>query len=106
MPLDVRDRFAPTAVPGSSIVISDEPLNRETNFHTEFVVVLSNQPQGGLAMRQRPHDNRVADRNGSDGGFSGLHEQGNWDSQYTSARQRAGVNYYQSYYPSYYQRQW
>ena len=51
IPQDVLDRIAPTAVPRSSITISDEPLNRETNYRTEFVVVLNNQPQGGLAMR-------------------------------------------------------
>jgi hypothetical protein len=53
IPQDVLDRIAPTAIPRSSIVISDEPLNRETNYRTEFVVVLNNQPQGGLAMRER-----------------------------------------------------
>ena len=51
IPQDVLDRIAPTALPRSSLVISDEPLNRETNYRTEFVVVLNNQPQGGLAMR-------------------------------------------------------
>ena len=56
IPQDVLDRIAPTASPRSSIVISDEPLNRETNYRTEFVVVLNNQPQGGLAMRRRPDD--------------------------------------------------
>ena len=56
IPQDVLDRIAPTALPRSSIVISDEPLNRETNYRTEFVVVLNNQPQGGLAMRERPDD--------------------------------------------------
>src|SRR5262249_16742334 len=30
-PQDVLDRIAPTAVPRSSIVISDEPLSKETN---------------------------------------------------------------------------
>ena len=52
IPQDVLDRIAPTALPRSSITISDEPLNRETNDRTEFVVVLNNQPQGGLAMRR------------------------------------------------------
>jgi L,D-transpeptidase catalytic domain len=52
IPKDVLDRIAPTALPRSSITISDEPLNRETNYRTEFVVVLNNQPQGGLAMRR------------------------------------------------------
>ncbi len=58
IPQDVLDRIAPTAMPRSSIVISDEPLNRETNYRTEFVVVLNNQPQGGLAMRERSDETR------------------------------------------------
>jgi hypothetical protein len=58
IPQDVLDRFAQTAMPRSSIVISDEPLNRETNYRTEFVVVLNNQPQGGLAMRDRSDETR------------------------------------------------
>jgi hypothetical protein len=95
IPQDVLDRIAPTALPRSSIVISDEPLNRETNYRTEFVVVLNNQPQGGLAMRERPDDDRVADRNGWDGGFFGFGHWGSWDSQYASTRQRGGQNYYQ-----------
>jgi ribosomal protein L14 len=48
MPRDVLDRIAPTALPRSSIVISDEPLSSETNYRTEFVAVLNNQPQGRL----------------------------------------------------------
>jgi L,D-transpeptidase catalytic domain len=51
IPQDVLDQVAPTAVPRSSIIISDEPLHSETNYRTEFVTVLNNQPQGGLAMR-------------------------------------------------------
>ena len=52
IPQDVLDRIAPTALPRSSIIISDEPLNRETNYRTEFIVVLNNQPQGGLVTRR------------------------------------------------------
>src|SRR5258705_7929 len=48
IPQDVLHRIAPTALPRSSIVISDEPLSRETNYRTEFIAVLNNQPQGGL----------------------------------------------------------
>jgi hypothetical protein len=55
-PQEVLDLVAPTALPRSSIIISDEPPNRETNYRTEFVVVLNNQPQGGLAMRKPPQD--------------------------------------------------
>src|SRR5712672_243625 len=52
MPPEVLDRIAPTALPRSSIVISDEPLSRETNYRTEFVAVLNNQPQGGFITRK------------------------------------------------------
>jgi hypothetical protein len=56
IPQDVLDRIAPTAVPRSSLIISDEPPNREQNYRTEFIVVLNNQPQGGLAMRKPASD--------------------------------------------------
>ena len=51
IPQEVLDRIAPTASPRSSIVISDEALHKETNFRTEFVVALNDQPQGGLITR-------------------------------------------------------
>jgi lipoprotein-anchoring transpeptidase ErfK/SrfK len=62
LPRDVLDRIAATALPRSSIVISDEPLHRETNYRTEFVVALSNQPQGGIITRPRSPDMRIARR--------------------------------------------
>jgi lipoprotein-anchoring transpeptidase ErfK/SrfK len=96
IPQEVLDRVAPTALPRSSLVISDEPLNRETNYRTEFVVVLNNQPQGGLAMRKRVDDVRVAERGGWDfGSFFGGNRWG--DSQ--DGRRRGGGQ-------DYYSRQW
>lgn len=52
IPQDVFERIALTALPRSSIIISDEPLSRETNYRTEFVTVLNNQPQGGFITRK------------------------------------------------------
>jgi hypothetical protein len=52
IPRDILDRIAPGARPRSSIIISDEPLSRETNYRTEFVAVLGNQPQGGFKTRR------------------------------------------------------
>ncbi len=52
IPQDVLDRIAPGTLPRSSIVVSDEPLSKETNYRTEFVTVLSNQPQGGFKTRR------------------------------------------------------
>ena len=54
IPQDVLDRIGPTAAVRSSLIVSDEALSPETGKGTEFVAVLSNEPQGGLAMRKRP----------------------------------------------------
>jgi hypothetical protein len=59
IPQDVLDRIAPTALPRSSIIVSDEPLSKETNYRTEFVAVLNDYPQGGFLTR-RPTVNVVA----------------------------------------------
>jgi hypothetical protein len=53
IPQDVRDRIAATISPRSSLIVSDEPLSRETGKGTEFVAVLSHQPQGSLIKRAR-----------------------------------------------------
>jgi len=94
IPRDVLDRIAPTALPRSSIIVSDEPLSSETNYRTEFVAVLSNQPQGGFLMRQPTTDVPIAsdDDRGSDG--FGFFYQRNWNSQPAYTRPRAG-QYYQ-----------
>ena len=44
--------------PRSSLIISDEGLSSETGNGTEFVVLLSGEPQGGIknsASRSRGH---------------------------------------------------
>ena len=63
IPQDVLDRIGPTALPRSSIVVSDEPLSAETNYRTEFVAVLSNQPQGGFITREPSTETYVANDN-------------------------------------------
>jgi hypothetical protein len=102
MPQDILDRIAPTAMPRSSIIISDEPLSSETNYRTEFVAVLNNQPQGGFVTR-RPTvvDVRVADGNSwGDNGFGFFFQRVNPDPQTGNTRQRVpdprrGGQYYQ-----------
>ena len=39
--------------PNSSLIISDEGPSRETGKDTDFVVVMSGEPQGALKIRQR-----------------------------------------------------
>jgi hypothetical protein len=88
IPQEVLDRIAPTAMPRSSIVVSDEPLSSETNYRTEFVAVLSNQPQGGFITRKPTNDVNVAsDDFRRDGGFSPF--QG-WGFQTGNTRRRGG----------------
>jgi len=79
IPQDVLDRIAPTASPRSSIIVSDEPLSSETNYRTEFVAVLSNQPQGGFITRKPSTNVNVAGDDGfrRDDGF--FFFQRNWD---------------------------
>ncbi len=101
IPQDVLDRIAPTAVPRSSIIISDEPLSKETNYRTEFVAVLNNQPQGGFITRKPtpPTDVIVADDNGWGGngwgnnGF-GMFFQRPLGPQPVDPRRRGGQYYY------------
>jgi hypothetical protein len=54
IPQDAVDRIAELVSPRSSLIISDEALSAETGNGTEFVVVMSNEPQGGLKHR-RPY---------------------------------------------------
>jgi hypothetical protein len=74
IPQDVLDRIGPTALPRSSIIVSDEALSAETNYRTEFVAVLSNQPQGGFITRKPSVESVVADDTGRYGGFSSFFE--------------------------------
>jgi L,D-transpeptidase catalytic domain len=95
IPQDVLDRIAPTALPRSSIIVSDEPLSRETNYRTEFVAVLNNQPQGGFVTRRPTADILVAGDNGwNDNGF-GFFFQPNPAPQPGNPRRRGGQYYYQ-----------
>jgi hypothetical protein len=87
IPQDVLDRIAPTASPRSSLIISDEALSRETGKGTEFVAVLSDEPQGGLAMRHHsPAEARYARERGRQYGWGGSsgwwNSSGGWGSSY------------------------
>jgi L,D-transpeptidase catalytic domain len=87
IPKDVLDRIAPTALPRSSIIISDEPLSGETNYRTEFVAVLSNQPQGGFITR-KPTTTDVAATDAQGDGFGFFDFQRSWGSQTGPQRSR------------------
>jgi hypothetical protein len=99
IPREVLDRIAPTALPRSSIVISDEPLSAETNYRTEFVAVLSNQPQGGFITRRPTPDVLVAsDDFQGDNGFGFFNFPRNPAPQ-TGNTRRGGGQYYRPVQP-------
>jgi hypothetical protein len=89
IPQAVLDRIAPTALPRSSIIISDEPLSRETNYRTEFVAVLSNHAQGGFITRQFT-DDLIVSGNVWDGASVGSFLERGWDPQPRNPRRRGG----------------
>ena len=55
IPQEALDRIAGMGVPRSSVIVSDEEMSRETAKDTDFIVILSNEPQGGIKSRPRPN---------------------------------------------------
>jgi hypothetical protein len=53
IPQDALDRLSEVVAPGSSLIISDESLSNETGNGTDFVILMSGEPQGGISMRHR-----------------------------------------------------
>jgi L,D-transpeptidase catalytic domain len=71
IPQDINDRINELISPGSSLIVSDEPASRETAKGTDFVVLMSGEPQGGI--RRRPRNPSVArGDDGPPGGGSGI----------------------------------
>jgi hypothetical protein len=90
IPQDVIDRIGPTALPRSSIIVSDVPLSDETNYRTEFVAVLSNQPQGGFITRDPSTEALVASDNGRYDDRFGFPFQRGWSPPAGNARWPGG----------------
>jgi hypothetical protein len=61
---DAIARISRLVTPGSSLIVSDEGLSKETGEATDFVVVMSGEPQGGIARRRTA---LPADRSDDDG---------------------------------------
>lgn len=59
IPQDVLDRI-PGIVPRSSLIITDEAQSTETSKGTDFVVLLSGEPQGGIKFRRRAPTNEFS----------------------------------------------
>jgi hypothetical protein len=53
IPQDVVARISELVLPGSSLIVSDEEAHKETGKQTDFVVLISGEPQGGIKKRPR-----------------------------------------------------
>jgi lipoprotein-anchoring transpeptidase ErfK/SrfK len=63
IPQEVVERVNEVLSPGSSVIVSDEGPSRETGKGTDFVVVMSDEPQGALKIRKRnPYSSYGYDR--------------------------------------------
>ena len=83
IPAEIAEQLSEVVLPGSSLVLSDEPPHLETGKDTDFVVIMSGEPQGGITIRQaKPARTSAVDQDGDssarrprrsrggDGGFS------------------------------------
>jgi L,D-transpeptidase catalytic domain len=61
-PADAAARISEVVLPGSSLIVSDEGPSIETGKDTDFIVVMSGDPQGGLSIR----NHQTASRNRDD----------------------------------------
>jgi hypothetical protein len=52
------ERMSQVVLPGSSLIVSDEGPSIETGKDTDFVIFMSGEPQGGIAIRSHPSARR------------------------------------------------
>ena len=60
IPAEVLDRLGGMVSPRSSVIVSDEAMSEETAKGTDFIVVMSNEPQGGIRFRRHGSGTVVA----------------------------------------------
>src|SRR5262245_3975889 len=66
IPEETVARIREVISPGSAVIVSDEALSNETGKATDFVVVMSGEPQGGIKIRKRNSDTPSAWRRDRD----------------------------------------
>lgn len=52
IPQEIAERIGEMITPGSSLIVSDEGLSAETGKDTDFVILMSGEPQGALKKRR------------------------------------------------------
>lgn len=73
LPPDVVARVSGSVWSGSSLIVSDEEMSKETGQATDFVVLISGEPQGGLKKRRRQAPTARFDRYNVDDRYYGDH---------------------------------
>jgi hypothetical protein len=53
IPQEAVERISELVLPGTSLIVSDEEASKETGKQTDFVVLISGEPQGGIMKRPR-----------------------------------------------------
>jgi lipoprotein-anchoring transpeptidase ErfK/SrfK len=54
IPRETAEHISELVLPGSSLIVSDEAAHKETGKATDFIVLLSGEPQGGIILRPKP----------------------------------------------------
>jgi hypothetical protein len=67
IPPDAVTRISELVLPGTSLIVSDEEAHKETGKQTDFVVLISGEPQGGIMKRPREMNPYYDDFWGNDG---------------------------------------
>ena len=70
IPPDMVERVSEVVLPGASLIISDEGASIETGKDTDFVVLMSGEPQGGIKTRHREQPRYLRDDDYYRGGGS------------------------------------
>ncbi len=90
IPDDALDYLSQVVLPSSSLIISDEGPSIETGKDTDFVVFMSGEPQGGIAVRAHNHEMARRDRGFFEGDWWGSSWSQGEQPQSRQRRSRAG----------------
>lgn len=69
IPQETVQRISELVLPGSSLIVSDEAAHKETGKATDFIVLISGEPQGGIILRPKPKPEFYDDYYGYGNGF-------------------------------------
>ncbi len=90
VPQEALDRISEVVLPRSSLIVSDEGPSNEVGKDTDFIVFMSGEPQGGIAMREHNSTGSRDDRGEPRGGIrhhaSGRHNRGSGYGRSSSRR--------------------